>query len=464
MGESPISPTYNGYIIVKFDETASPGDAVLISRELGVKIERLFRNASRSTYEEERAQLETVGDRRLPDLNHFFRLKVNDPQVAETIILELKGTGLFESIHAESRIIPAAAINTPDLEPQQDFLEAMHIHEARDYDGGYGENSFIIDCESTGNLSHEDVQVSEGIIFGSASTYNYQDHATAIWGILTGKDDGHGVTGVAPGAKLGSVNWYSGSPAAAIDAARLAMKPGDVLLLEGQTAGPPSLGACSDKSEDGCVPVEYNPAIFAAIEYAVASGIIVVECAGNGGNNLDSSIFNGAFDPFVKHSGAIIVGAGNGATHWPTIFTNYGSRVDLQGIGTSVTTSGYGDLFNCGINRRYTSKFSGTSPAAAMVAGAIAILQSIHKEAFPENSPLTAEDVLNLLHETGAEQGGTKHIGPLPDVDKAAESMLGMNSMAYLFQLINYIVHILPRNILCSMLFYISGTQPKGCK
>jgi hypothetical protein len=339
----------------------------------------------------------------------------------------------------------------------------MHIYEARDLDGGYGDNVFIVDCESTGNFSHEDVSVSEGTIYGQAVASNYQDHATAIYGILTGKDDGHGVTGIAPDAKLGAVNWYSGSPAEAIDTARLAMQAGDVLLLEGQVAGPPSLGACSDQSEDGCVPVEYNPAIFAAIEYAVASGIIVVECAGNGANNLDASLFNGTFDPLIKHSGAIIVGAGSGSTHWPTNFTNYGSRVDLQGIGTGVTTTGYGDLFNGGVNRRYTSKFHGTSPAAAMVAGGLAILQSVHKAAFPDEPPMTAEDVLSVLYETGAAQGGTKHIGPLPNINKATDSMLGMNAMASLFQLVNYTIHTIPKSIFCSVLFYISGAWPEGC-
>ena len=46
------------------------------------------------------------------------------------------------------------------------------------------------------------------------------------------------------------------------------------------------------------------------ISIASASGIVVVETAGNGGEDLDHSAFGGAFDRSVRDSGALIVGAG----------------------------------------------------------------------------------------------------------------------------------------------------------
>lgn len=445
MAKNPISPTYAGYITLQFKEGVPAGDMPQITNELGISAERIFKNEPRD------------------GADRFFRIRASNLNRAEDLAARLADSGYFESVYIENRIIPAASINTPDFEPQQDFLEAMHIYEARDFEGGYGEDAFIIDCESTGNFSHEDVNISEGLLFGAPGAGGYQDHATAIYGILTGKDDGHGITGIVPSVKLGAINWYSVPPAAAIDAARMAMKAGDILLLEGQVAGPPSLGECSDKGEDGCVPVEYNPAIFAAIKYATADGIIVVECAGNGGNDLDSDIFNGAFDPLVKHSGAIIVGAGSGAMHWPTSFTNYGARVDLQGLGTNVATTGYGDLYNGGMNKLYTGDFKGTSPAAAMVAGAIAILQSTHKAAYSDTPPLTSDEVLSILHETGFEQGGTKHIGPLPDVNSAIESHLGIDTQSNIFKLLAPIKFMLPKSIICWLSLFINGYWPENC-
>ena len=54
--------------------------------------------------------------------------------------------------------------------------------------------------------------------------------------------------------------------------------------------------------------MEYWQANFDVIRNATAKGIIVVEGAGNGTMNLDSSIYDGRFDRNVRDSGAIMVG------------------------------------------------------------------------------------------------------------------------------------------------------------
>ena len=60
-------------------------------------------------------------------------------------------------------------------------------------------------------------------------------------------------------------------------------------------------------------------------------------------------------------------------------FSTYGSRVDVQGWGHNVTTTGYGGLFTGGgdPNQYYTATFNGTSSASPIVAGAAAALQGI---------------------------------------------------------------------------------------
>ena len=75
----------------------------------------------------------------------------------------------------------------------------------------------------------------------------------------------------------------------------------------------------------------------------------MIEAAGNGNVNLDQAACSGVFDRTVRDSGAIIVGAGqppsSGVDRQREGFSTFGSRVDLQGWGSGVVTTGYGDLY-----------------------------------------------------------------------------------------------------------------------
>ena len=92
-------------------------------------------------------------------------------------------------------------------------------------------------------------------------------------------------------------------------------------------------------------------------------------------------------------SGAIIVGAGapppdtHGRDHGPDRsrldFSNYGERVDTQGWGREVTTTGgrhndSGDLQG-GVNEDewYTDTFGGTSSASPIVVGTLGCIQGV---------------------------------------------------------------------------------------
>jgi hypothetical protein len=197
------------------------------------------------------------------------------------------------------------------------------------------------------------------------------------------------------------------------------MEPGDVLLIEAQTFGP----------RVDFVPPEWDQAEFDAISIATAAGIIVVETAGNGGEDLDDPVFNGAFDRAVRDSGALIVGAGADLYYPPDQpdlsrldFSTYGTRVDLQGWGDDVVTTGYGDAFDGGgdPDQYYTDLFSGTSSAAPMVASAAAILQGVQMAC--GGDPLSPATVRDILVETGTPQVAGPfpgNIGPRPDLRAA---------------------------------------------
>jgi hypothetical protein len=300
--------------------------------------------------------------------------------------------------------------------------------------GGRGENVSVADIEYNWNFAHEDLSKARAsgarVTAGNEAVYYGEaDHGTAVLGIVGADANPFGVTGIAPAAGLHTVNAVSDqgySVARAIYAALEKLEPGDVVLLEQQTAG--YSGACGF-DQYGCVPIEWDNTVYDAIVAATAAGVIVVEAAGNGSQNLDHSRYGTSFPKGKRDSGAILVGAGNpsdcyayggvaerGRLPW----SNFGSRVDVQGWGTCIATTGVGDLWSFA-NRTYTNDFGGTSGAAAMVAGAVANLSSIAEERGTRLTPALARTILRT---TGAPQPpDTKRIGPLPDLRKAIAAL-----------------------------------------
>jgi subtilisin family serine protease len=211
---------------------------------------------------------------------------------------------------------------------------------------------------------------------------------------------------------------------AAIREAADNLSAGDILLIELHYPGPKNNYA-ERNDQDGYIAVEWWPDEFVAIQYAVGRGVIVVEAAGNGAQNLDDALYENrhpGFPPNWKNpfrrsnrdSGAILIGAGapppgthNRNLFGPNLsrldFSNYGSAVDAQGWGREVTTCGYGDLQGgADEDRWYTDKFSGTSSASPIIVGALACLQGIRRA---RGAPLlTPASARALLRATGSPQ------------------------------------------------------------
>ncbi len=321
---------------------------------------------------------------------------------------------------------------TPNFTARQGYLGAspagVDAAYAWSQSGGGGQGIRVIDCEWGWNFSHEDLQQNSlGLVCGAnASSTN---HGTAVMGEIGGDRNALGVTGIAPEARLGASSFTNQTSAKAIKCAADALSAGDIILLEIHRPGPNS-GA---GGQQGFIAIEWWPDDFAAIRYAVNKGIIVVEAAGNGWENLDAAIYNTPAPGFPAtwknpfrlsnpQSGAVMVGAGNppSGTHgrftspgpWsePYVdrarcgFSNWGSRVDAQGWGWEVTSSGYGDLQG-GVgqqNRWYTDRFSGTSSASPIVVGALACTQGVVKA---RGMPLlTSWRARQLLRSTGSPQ------------------------------------------------------------
>ncbi len=349
--------------------------------------------------------------------------------------------------HSSGAAFPRPTIGNDDRVPQelevfQGYLDpapdGMDVRYVWTLPGGHGENVRIADIELNWNLQHNDLlEVSNRTFLlvkgiDPNPEINLQ-HGTAVLGELAAADDGIGVTGIAHAAQIGLVNPVgAGVSLKVADAIKQAMRKlaaGDVVLIEMQSPNGPHF---DPRTGLGLAPIEIEQDVFDAIQEATSRGITVVEPAGNGFENLDDAAFGGKFNRNNRDSGAIMVGAGlppegiygPGPDRVRTEESNYGSRVDVQGWGRFVTTCGYGDLrHEQGVNNWYTTLFGGTSGAAAMVAGAAAIIQSVVKQRGRE--PLTAVQLRRLLASTGTPQAGNTNqsIGPRPNLRAAIEML-----------------------------------------
>ena len=346
----------------------------------------------------------------MPDLNNAYILRVPTGMKVDSLIDELNALDAVEI--AEPMPLPSPDPVAGNYQPEQGYLNAAPGGVDADYAwtqlAGAGGNVWIADIESNWNFNHTDY--NSPTLLGAPSTLTAQDnidHGTAVLGILAGLNNGVGVTGIAYNATLFVAARQTAAgynPAGAITTATAALREGDIIVLEMQTDGPAP-------GSDDLVPIEWESSSYDAILAAVAGGIIVVEAAGNGSQNLDDPMFNTGHSPFrADHdSGAIIVGAGavaaGGLADRSRLnFTSFGSTVDLQGWGERVVTTGYGNRFSAdGMNSFYTAIFNGTSSATPTVAGACAALQAHHKIT-NFGAVLTGFELREILRTTGSNQ------------------------------------------------------------
>ncbi|MBC7840424.1 MAG: S8 family serine peptidase, partial [Nitrospiraceae bacterium] len=364
----------------------------------------------------------------LPDLSLWVELTLRSGTDAAAFLAEMKRMPNIEIATSAPLPQPPPWI-PPDFTRKQGYLDpAPGGIEARfswTIPGGNGSGVTIYDIEYNWLQTHDDLSRAGAFILlldpgDSNSPPGFdkcpapcdginREHGTATLGVMIADYDTRGVTGISWGAKIGlapanTLN-LGYNPANAIILAVANGSAGDVILLEQQF---PVCGL-----SDSFGPIEVLSSVFDAIQTAVAQGFVVIEAAGNGGVNLDQAACSDVFDRTLQDSGAIIVGAGQppsgGVDRQRERFSSFGSRIDLQGWGSGVVTTGYGDLYTASDRPAdpdfwYAGGFSGTSSAAAIVAGAVANLQGI---ALAQSGvPLPPLQIRTLLVQTGSPQLG----------------------------------------------------------
>jgi len=385
-----------------------------------------------------------------PSLDQWYRMRVRPGVDAASVIDQLNRMEVVEIAYpaplpqlppSVSPGLDSAPSASPLFVSRQGYALAaadggIDATYARTVPGGDGTGIRVVDIEYSWNWQHEDLAKlrvpGTWIRQGNAISDPFNDtaHGTAVLGEMVADDNGFGTRGLVSGATPHYVNvtspqtGYNVGNAVALAAARLSA--GDVILIEQQFPGP---APCR-----GFVAPEWISSVYDAVVSAVRKGIHVVETAGNGNVDLDASCFGKGFPYGRPDSGAILAGAGGAARSSGCTdrvpprsrqgFSTYGRRVNLQGWGNCVASTGYGDLYNAGRNAQYTQTFSGTSSAGPIVASAVAAVSGAAKA---RGKTLTPQQMRALLVETGTPQNGSNgHIGPLPNLRAALERLADM--------------------------------------
>jgi Subtilase family len=281
-------------------------------------------------------------------------------------------------------------------------------------------------------------------------------HGTMVLGIIASLDNTKGYVGIAPDATISVASHWRSDPtggptpvnpnacsrpsdlslgghvASTITSLLPHLTAGDVLLLEIQKEHP-ILAFLA-------LPTELVAADFDAIEIATNQGIVVVECAGNNGEDLDQFPELDRNQAQFRDSGAIMVAGCEAKVstkivakatrtrpakklkgHKPWIGSNVGSRIDCHAWGEKVATTG----LNPALGSIYVRNFAGTSAAGAIVAGAVAVVQSARKA--NGQAPLSPQQMRDVLTTTGTPQyPSTKKIGTMPNLKKAIPAALAL--------------------------------------
>lgn len=423
---------------------------------------------TRSQLDAWRASGQVRRGRELADLSLYFQIVLPDWGLGRDLanaVAGLNRLGAVELAYSEPLAWPLAdeiaappppgpfacsaadiTMVAPDLEDEQGYLSPAPVgvdsEAAWGVAGGRGAGMRVIDIEG-GYRGHSDhatllYQVGQAID-------NYREHGRRVVGIINAKNNGTGMTGLASDAKVGVRSIFNANIFADWDeAAASSFNTSNniywaakhslvgVVLIELQRLGPSDDDCVCSNSPCRLIPLEFWAADYDVIESATANGVVVVEAAANGGQNLDRPIYGGLFDRAVRDSGAILATGSEPLTRVPKCHSgspNSGSRVDLHSWGEDVAAPGWGTagqrIFTDGQCNSYINVFNGSSSASAILAGVVASVQGAALANL--GAKLDPLALRQLLVDTGTPQAPGPNgelIGPQPNLAAALEELL----------------------------------------
>jgi serine protease len=361
------------------------------------------------------------GERPVVDLARWFEVRARDADDGARLCARLQALPSVEIAYPRELPMPPpgdVTPATPDFTAQQGYRApapaGFDANAICSLAGAWGRGVTLLDVEWSWRFDHEDLAAlgPASLVGPPLATSSYSAHGLAAIGILAADPDQNGTTGLTPEVTVRVVTDYTTtgySLANAIVAGLPCLAAGDVMLLEAQASTPLGAG-----------PAEWVQADFDAIAAATQIGVIAVEAAGNGGVDLDSPQLARAFDLTFRDSGAILVGASVNSTGARAGYSCHGSRIDANGWGDGVVSTGYGDLFTVTGDPRqdYTATFAGTSSAAPMVAAAVVALRGAARAQLSpaDAARMNGATIRGLLRGHGTAMDPGQGIGLRPDL------------------------------------------------
>ncbi|MFH1653966.1 MAG: S8 family serine peptidase [Pseudomonadota bacterium] len=477
-GSTPTTPETQPQFEVRnsyYQSLADDLNKILEEHQIEV---RRYPNMGQDEYDTFKRDLEELNSEELPDLNSIYYFKA-EPKEALILYDKLKTLYGVEYIYPHLQKV-LTATTTPDLSSQQGYLTANGgIDAVYAWNQGItGKGVHVYDEDSAFNFDHEDLQLDytvynekdnpKGSLVNSVSSLAAHlppdkqpfimtgvpldfafAHGTAVAGILNASHNNgtgnFGVKGIAPDAKL---------LAGLTDERNLYY--GGVVVIESAVTGKDGCEKTTGGPDDPCfgkgqLPCEVVPDEMKYYQTLAAIGITVVEGAGNSSLDIgDPSQYTGKWsvwvNPTTQDSGAIMVGASEGANMQKAAFSNYSPRLDAYSWGKGVVTTSYpaGDATTSPFywsgpngppsqgpvndkNRFYTNRFNGTSSATAIVGGAITLAQSRFMQLAGNNRMryIMPKKMRELVRQSGDAQKDTtgKNIGVQPRMDKLLKAV-----------------------------------------
>jgi hypothetical protein len=353
-----------------------------------------------------------------PDLFNIRAIEIDGVVDLDVLIPALRALPFVEFAYPETATEPAGVDPSNDpltalegyLLPAPSGIDAFFAWGVL---GGDGAGVKFADVELGWDLSHEDL-AGAGVttLNQNLPSIDNEDHSSACLGIVLAQDNDKGGVGITPNVKgaIASANPTLGDGFVACVSF---LEAGDVLLIEHQA--------------DGGIPVEIDPHVALLIRALTLLGIIVIEPAGNGAQNLDLLIRADGTTmdrttPLFFDSGAVVVGARQATTRDRISLSSFGNRVDCHAWGEGIVTprsvhSPQGLYW--GLNPPAGNVgFGGTSGASAIIAGAAASTQGIARARNAALTPTAMRDLLSGSFNTPTINPGG--IGVMPDLKEIA--------------------------------------------
>lgn len=405
----------------------------------GISISKLFTTLDPGSLTEmvDKVKISNT-DYKPPNFLTYFAIDCPEGVETDELLKEIWKDENIEYVYEESGPTdpPVIMARNNILSANQGYLDAapngIDAMYAWNFGGDGSGNIKFIDIEQGWDLEHEDLPKKPSIQLLSGESHSKVGHGTSVLGIILAQDNNIGCVGITPFVSASVISQFRQTlgrktlvynTADAISAAVHALNSGDVLLIESQIV-------LKRSNRFSNYPSEVEHAIFHAIELGTNKGIIIIEPAGNGSNDLDT--FKNTTGKFVlkrsknstgesnkdfKDSGAIMVaGAGSAFPHIKDASTNYGSRIDCYAWGENIQTTGDGENGTTG--KKYIPDFAGTSGASAIIAGAAISVQSmrIASGGQPRYGPGEMRDILSNQSNGTPSKKITDNIGIMPDL------------------------------------------------